>query len=69
MTFFSVSLSDAGASPTRQASQHGSGGQLDKPAQIFENTLELMRQTFKEVIYEVEPLYIVMDLERISLIL
>jgi hypothetical protein len=28
-------LSDAEASPTHQVSQHGSGGQLDKPAQIL----------------------------------
>jgi hypothetical protein len=35
---------DAGASPTRQASQRGSGiGQLDKASTNFENTLELLR--------------------------
>jgi hypothetical protein len=33
---------DAGASPTRQASQCGSGGQLDKPTQIFEIALEVV---------------------------
>jgi hypothetical protein len=33
---------DAGASPTHQASQHRSGGQLDKPAQILKkNALKL----------------------------
>jgi hypothetical protein len=30
---------DAGASPTHQASQRGSGGQLDKPAQILKRML------------------------------
>ena len=33
--FKEVYENDAGASPTHQASQHGSGGQLDKPAQIL----------------------------------
>jgi hypothetical protein len=36
---------DAGASPTHQASQRGSGRQLDKPANFFlEFTLKLLRE-------------------------
>jgi hypothetical protein len=36
---------DAGASPTHQASQRGSGRQLDKPAQILKTPLELLRKS------------------------
>jgi hypothetical protein len=36
-------VNDAGASPTHQVSQRRSGEQLDKPAQNFENALELLR--------------------------
>jgi hypothetical protein len=34
---------DAGASPTHQASQRGSGRQLDKPAQILKLPWKLLR--------------------------
>jgi hypothetical protein len=41
---------DAGASPTHQASQRGSGGQLDKPAQIlkcFGIVAQILNESFK----------------------
>jgi hypothetical protein len=36
---------DAGASPTHQASQRRSGGQLDKPAQILKLPWKLLRKS------------------------
>jgi hypothetical protein len=40
-----IKENDAGASPTQQASQRGSGRQLDKPVPNFENTLGLLRKS------------------------
>jgi hypothetical protein len=63
-----VSLSDAGASPTHQASQRGGGRQLDKPAQILKTLWELLRKSLMKPFMKAH-LYIVMDLERIALVL
>jgi hypothetical protein len=35
---------DAGASPSSSEPARNASGQLDKPAQIFENTLKLLRE-------------------------
>jgi hypothetical protein len=45
-----------------------SGDQLDKPTQIFENALGLLRKSLMKPFMKVH-LYIALDLERIALVL